>query len=171
MTFAVDVDVIDRVAKVPAPLPPPFDPQTPPGLRGTLTSKPKLAPVPGDEPPFNPATDLILTLHFTGPSITPDFFPYDLNALAGRVRYDGTQVRVEKFTAKHGTSQWALDAGEVRFFKDGRVWGNFGKLDVTPIVPDEKFIAALPARTPCDMLRCCCRNWISFCVGLMTPIP
>jgi hypothetical protein len=96
------------------------------------------------DPPFNPATDLTMTMQFTGPSITPDFFPYDLDGLTGRVRYDGTQVRVEKFTARHGLSQWALDAGEVRFFKDGRVWANIGQLDVTPVGLDEAFLKALP---------------------------
>lgn len=144
MTFAVDVDVIDRVAAVPEPLPPPFNPHTPPGLRGTLTARPKLRPAETSDPPFNPVTDLKLTLHLTGPSIMPDFFPYLLDEVSGRVRYDGTQVKVEKFTARHGPSLWALEAGEVRFFEDGRVWSNIGRIDVTPLTIDEAFLTALP---------------------------
>lgn len=140
ITFAVDVEILDRAGATPALLPPPFRSQIPPGLRGSLMSRAK----PGAPPPFNPATDLTLTLHFTGPSITPDFFPYDLDAVAGRVRYDGTQVRVEKFTAKHGASRWALEAGEVRFYDGGRVWANIGKLDVTPMLIDDEFLKALP---------------------------
>ena len=117
-----------------------------PGVQGALTSLPRISGLATEPTPFNPATDLTLTLNFAGPSITPDFFPYDLDAVAGRVRYDGTQVRVEKFTAKHGASRhWALDAGEVRFFKDGRVWANIGQLDVAPMVADEAFLKALPA--------------------------
>lgn len=143
ITFAVEVDVMDRAAATPRILPVPFQPQRPPALNSMLTSR--LKPAEAEVPTFNPATDMMLTLHFAGPSITPDFFPYDLDEVSGRVRYDGTQVRVEKFTAKHGASKWGLEAGELRFFDDGRIWGNFGRLDVSPFIADQEFLAALPA--------------------------
>jgi hypothetical protein len=142
MTFAVDVTIADRVAAVPVPRLPPYDPLTTPALQGLLAKRAKSGePV---DVPFNPATDLVLMLNFTGPSITPDFFPYDFDRVAGHVRYDGTQVRVEKFTAEHGLSKWALDAGEIRVFPDGRIRANLGKLDVAPLVADQAFVAALP---------------------------
>ncbi|CAN5414031.1 hypothetical protein BH11PLA2_BH11PLA2_27210 [soil metagenome] len=142
MTFAVDVNIADRVAAVPVPRLPPFNPLQPPAIQGLLTKRAKTDDA--EDVPFNPATDLAMTLNFTGPSVTPDFFPYDLDKVAGRVRYDGTQIRVEKFTASHGESNWALDAGEVRVFPDGRVWANIGRLDIAPFTADKAFASALP---------------------------
>jgi hypothetical protein len=139
ITFAVDVNIADRVAAVPTPKPAPFDPLRPPGL---LTNRAKKAEA--DEVPFNPATDLALMLNFTGPSITPDFFKYSLDRVAGQVRYDGARVTVAKFSAWHGESQWTLAAGEIRTGADGKVWSNLGQLNVAPLVFDDAFLTALP---------------------------
>ena len=91
------------------------------------------------DPPFDPTTDLKLTLNFRGPGITPDFFQYPLDDVAGRVRFDGKEVRVEQMTAVHGESKWGLAAGEVRLYDAGQVWANLGRLEVNPLVADAAF--------------------------------
>jgi hypothetical protein len=117
LTFGIDAEVIDHI---------PPDPASP-------------------DPPFDPATDLKLTINFRGPTVTPDFFPYEFADLAGVVRYQGSVVDLVNVTARHGKSRWALDAGDVRFGPNGSVWANLGGVTASPIVPDATFLAAVPA--------------------------
>ncbi len=128
VTFGARVEIIDRHRPDPAP--------------GPLQVAARL---PG-EPPFDPTTDLRLILNFEGPTVTPKFFPYALNDLSGLVRYHGGQVKLERFAAKHGPSQFGLDAAEVRFGPNDEVWANLGGLKLRPLVPDADFLTALPGR-------------------------
>ncbi len=140
LTFAVDADVIDRIER------PKSD-----RARGPMAARSDdpygrlmaLAKSSG-ESTFDPATDLKLAFNFEGPTVTPEFFPYRMDELAGRLKYDGTRVKLEKLVARHGASKLALDAAEVRFYDDGRIWANLGQLDVAPLVMDDKLVAALP---------------------------
>jgi hypothetical protein len=127
VTFGADVEIIDRAAPEPA---------APLQVAATL---------PG-EPPFDPTTDLRLTLNFKGPSVTPEFFRYHLHDLSGILRYQGGEVRLDRFTARHGRSQLALDAAEVRFGDGGEVWANLGRATVSPLVLDADLLAALPRK-------------------------
>ncbi len=98
------------------------------------------------EPPFDPATDLRLAFNFKGPTVTPDFFRYELNQLAGVLRYHNGRLELWKLTARHAASELKLDAGEVRFADGGGVWANLGGVSVTPLVPDAALLKALPGK-------------------------
>ena len=128
VTFGADVEITDR--------------QRPDPPAGPLRVS---ATLPG-EPPFDPVTDLRLALNFRGPTITPEFFRYALTDLAGVLRYQGGKVDLARFAARHGPSQFGLDAAEVRFGPGGEVWANVGNLSLRPLVPDADFLAALPGK-------------------------
>lgn len=140
LTFAVDVDVTDRFER---PKPNRGGPMLTSYQRGSYGQLVALAKSPS-ESTFDPATDLKLSFNFEGPSVTPEFFPYRMDELAGRLKYDGTRLKLERMAARHGASKLGLTAAELRFYDDGRVWANLGQLDVAPLVMDEKLLGALP---------------------------
>jgi len=119
LSFAADVELIDRAA-------------------------------PADQPelhrPINPAEDLRMTFNFSGPTITPTFFPYAMSELAGWLEYKNNRIDLAHVTARHGETRLALGAGEVRFFTDGVVWANLGALSVKPLVADAALLRALPGQ-------------------------
>ncbi|MFO0935140.1 MAG: hypothetical protein U0798_01325 [Gemmataceae bacterium] len=98
----------------------------------------------GPEPEYDADRDLKLTVNFKGPTITPDFFPYEITNLAGVFRYEGNGIDLHHFSGQHGNSQLALDAGEVRLRPDGTVWANLGGVTATPLIVGKDFLAALP---------------------------
>lgn len=142
MAFEVDVEIADRTGPPGGGRPAgPVAAAGGPVARLAARAREPAAPA---DPPFNPATDLKMALSFRGPTVTPDFFKYQLDGLAGRVRFDGDEVRVDRLTAAHGESKWSLAAGEVRLYDGGRVWANLGRLEVAPVVADRAFLDALP---------------------------
>lgn len=145
LTFGADVEIIDRGASSTPTAPTPVPMVRQPVTTGPLGILPVVAALPG-EPPFDPAADLTLTVNFQGPSVTPNFFPYDLDQLAGVLRYQGGKVDLARFTARHQESKLALEAGEIRFGPVGEIWANLGNLTMQPIVVDEDLIDAFPPR-------------------------
>ncbi|MCS6863733.1 MAG: hypothetical protein RMJ56_06570 [Gemmataceae bacterium] len=119
ITFEADVEVIDR-----AP-----DPRTPQRI-----------------PPLDPANDIQLSLKFSGPTITPTFFPYELTETSGVLDYHKNRLQFTHLAGRHGTSRVKLAAGEVRFFPQGMVWANLGGLEAKPLVVDEALVKALPGK-------------------------
>lgn len=104
-------------------------------------------PRPGAEPPpFDPAADLKLAFNFAGPAVTPAFFPYALTDLRGLLKYQHGRVGLEYLSGRHGDARVELDAGEVRFYPDGAVWANLGRMKVAPLVADADLLTALPAK-------------------------
>ncbi len=139
LTFAVDVLATDRFEK-----PKPARTGGPKAVgAGPYAQLVALAKAPADAG-FDPTTDLTLTFNFEGPTVTPEFFPYRMDELAGRLKYEGDRVKLEKMTARHGGAKLALAAAEVRFCDDGRVWANLGQMDLAPLVVDDDLLAALP---------------------------
>jgi hypothetical protein len=138
LTFAVDLAVIDRAA------PPKKETLGPTALKIASPVDQLASAVRTPEPAFDPATDLTLAFNFEGPSVTPEFFAYRMDELAGKLRFDGTRVKLEHLVARHGPSRLGLNAAEVRLYDDGRVWANLGKLDVAPLVVDDALLDALP---------------------------
>ncbi len=136
ITFGADLEILDRE--------PPIPPHTP--VAATVPAAFPVAAALPAEPPFDPVTDLKLTLNFRGPGVTPTFFPYEFENLAGILRYGGGKVDLARFSAKHGESRWTLDAGEVRFADHGEVWANLGQLSATPLLLDDTFRSALPGK-------------------------
>jgi hypothetical protein len=134
LTFGADVEVWDRS---------PSNPQ--PGLAVSTNPGEVAAKLPA-EPPFNPTRDLRLALNFKGPTITPNFFAYDLHQLEGVLRYHGGRVELSNFSAKHGPSTLKLEAGEVLFPEGGEVWANLGGIAIQPLVADAAFLKALPGK-------------------------
>lgn len=115
-TFGIEAQILDRI---------PDNPATP-------------------ELPFDPTTDLKLTVNFSGPTFTPVFFPYEFTDVSGVVRYQASTVDLVHFSGRHDRSRWALDAGEIRFAPDGAVWANLGGLTASPVLADATFTNALP---------------------------
>lgn len=98
----------------------------------------------GPDPGFDPDRDLKLTVNFKGPTVTPDFFPYELTNFSGLLRYEGRGVDLLQFAAVHGTSKVTLDAGQIRFRPNGTIWANLGGIAANPLVFDDAMQAALP---------------------------
>jgi hypothetical protein len=119
LTFGADVEVMDRG---PSPSRPEFD------------------------PPFDSASDLKLTFNFSGPTITPSFFKYEMTDLAGWLEYRNGRLDLAHFTAHHGPTVVKLAAGDVRFYPDGAAWANLGGLEMKPFVTDAAFLNALPGK-------------------------
>jgi hypothetical protein len=119
VTFTADLDIVDR---------------------GPHSSSPD------HDPPFNPASDLKLAFHFSGPTVTPSFFPYEINELMGWLEYRGGRVDLAHFTGRHGESTLKMNAGEVRFYPDGVIWANLGGLELKPVLADAAFLKSLPLK-------------------------
>ncbi len=118
--FTADVHVLDRA--------PPQPPDAP-------------------EPPFDPTTDLKLTMRlWGGPSICPSFFPYPLQDLSGWLEYKNGRLELAYWQGRHGETSVKLEAAEVRFFPDGSLWANVGQIVVQPLRVDAALLAALPRR-------------------------
>jgi hypothetical protein len=101
---------------------------------------------PDREPTINSTTDLKLRFDFSGATVTPTFFPYELNDFSGSLTYKEGQVLLKSFTAWHGDSRLKLASGETRFYSDGIVFADLYGLDVKPLIADEQFIKALPSK-------------------------
>ncbi len=122
--------------------------------RGKLTFTANLelierAPIidqPNREFRIDPETDLKLTFTFSGATVTPTFFPYDLSDFSGWLEYKEGCVKLANLSAKHGDSRVKLASGETRFYKDGSVWANLINLEVRPVIVDEALIKALPGK-------------------------
>ena len=119
LTFVADVEVLDR-----APHP----------------SHPDISP------PLDPTTDVKVTFGFSGPTVTPKFFPYELTDFSGWLEYKNNRLDVAHMAARHGVSRVKLEAGEVRFYPDGAIWANLGGIEVKPCVADAALKKALPGK-------------------------
>ncbi len=119
VTFAADLELIDRA--------PPLD-------------------HPDFDPPINPATDLKLTFNFSGPTVTPSFFPYEMTDFAAWLEYKNGRVDVAHVAGRHGETRVKLAAGEIRLYPDGTVWANLGGLEMKPFVADAALLKALPGQ-------------------------
>ena len=97
-----------------------------------------------EKPAFHPATDLKLTLHLAGLSLTPRFFPYELKEVSGWLEYKNGRVELAHWQARHGPTRCRLQAAEVRFFPDGSVWANLGQLEAQEVQVDAELLQALP---------------------------
>lgn len=97
-----------------------------------------------EEPPFQPATDLKLTIQLAGPTLVPRFFPYELQEVSGWLEYKNGRVDMAHWQARHGSCRWRLQAAEVRFFPDGSLWANLGSLEVQGLSADADLLRALP---------------------------
>lgn len=117
LTFAADVDVLERVGT---------------GVR--------------PDPAFDPANDIRLTFSFSGPTIQPKFFAYEMTDVSGWLEYKNNRLDVAHFAARHGASRVKLAAGDIRFYPDGAVWANLGGIEMKPLVPDAALKKALPGK-------------------------
>ncbi|HSQ56924.1 MAG TPA: hypothetical protein VLM40_14380, partial [Gemmata sp.] len=119
VTFTSDIEIIDRA---------------PP------------AEQPDFDPPLNPATDVKLTFNFSGPTVTPTFFPYELSDLAAVLEYKNSRVFCEQIAARHGATRLKIEAGEVLLYQDGALWANVGRIEMQPFVADDALLKALPGQ-------------------------
>ncbi len=101
---------------------------------------------PGEEPPFHPASDLKLRFDFSGPTVTPSFFPYEVSDLSGWLEYKNGRVNLAHFAGWHGKSRLKLGEGEVRLYPDGVVWAELNGLDVKPLIAEPALLKAVPAK-------------------------
>lgn len=119
ITFTADIDLIDRA---------------PPLNR------------PDFDPPINPTTDLRLTFNFSGPTVLPSFFPYELTDFTAGVEYKNGRVEATRLAGRHGETRVQLADADVRFYPDGVIWANLGGLEVKPVIADAAFLRALPGK-------------------------
>lgn len=101
---------------------------------------------PDHDPPINPVTDLKLTFTFSGPTVTPTFFPYEMTDLSGWLEYKNGEVVANHVAARHGLSRLKMDAAKILTYPDGTVWANLGGIGVAPVISDEALIRALPSQ-------------------------
>ena len=138
VTFGTELELIDRNGSVPEP--------RPAGQPGLLAGPVVPAAAISTDLGFDPVSDLKMILNLQGIGVTPEMFPYPLDDLSGVAWYQGGQVGLRDFSARHGAGKWGLAGGEVRFADTGEVWARLDKLTASPLVPDAEFVAALPAR-------------------------
>jgi len=103
---------------------------------------------------LNAPEDLEMSMGFAGGSIRPNFFPYALSDVAGRVAYAKGRVDLREFRGKHGRSELTLPYTEILFRASGGYWADVRDAHVTPMVIDDDFLQALPLglRTSCEDL-------------------
>jgi hypothetical protein len=92
--------------------------------------------------PHKPEVEL--DVRARGCSIRPDFFKYAIRDLTGKVRYTKRWVMLDDMQGRHGESVLALKEGLVFLKEGGGVWAQLGRLQGTPLVPDDEFLKALP---------------------------
>lgn len=119
LTFTTDIDLIDRA---------------PPLNRPDVSQ------------PINPITDLRLTFNFSGPTVTPSFFPYELTDFTAGLEYKNGRVEVSRATGRHGETRVQVAEADVRLYPDGVVWASLGNIEVKPVVADAAFLRALPGK-------------------------
>jgi hypothetical protein len=119
ITFTTDIDLIDRAAPL---------------------NRPDV------HQPINPITDLRLTLNFSGPTVTPSFFPYELTDFTAGLEYKNGRVEVTRVAGRHGETRVQVAEADVRFYPDGVIWASLGNIEVKPVVADTAFLRALPGK-------------------------
>jgi hypothetical protein len=147
LTFEADVEVIDRPppagGRPPAPsgVPPPALPSAQPNPGRAADGRT------GGDPPVDLTNDMKLTFtRFSGLSVTPTFFPYEVTDVSGRLEYKNNRLEVAYLAGRHGGSDVKVNAGEVQFYPDGTVYANLGGVEMKPLVPDETLKKALPGK-------------------------
>jgi hypothetical protein len=88
--------------------------------------------------------DIELTVQARRCTVRPDFFKYAFRDITGQVRYTKRWVILDDMQAKHGKSDWGLKEGLVYLKEGGGVWAQLGRLQGTPLVPDDDLLRALP---------------------------
>lgn len=81
-----------------------------------------------------------------GCAITPKFLPYRLNDLSGQFKLNGTRLVMDQVTARHDASQFSLERGVVDLRLGGGFYADLQDLRANPMVPNEDFLKALPAK-------------------------
>jgi hypothetical protein len=104
----------------------------------------------GDQPP-EVETDITAL----GCAVKPQFFPYLLEDLTGRIHYAKRWVQVENIKARHGSSVLTLERGQIFVYPEGGVWADITNLHGNPLVPDCDLLYALPpsVRSACEAVR------------------
>ncbi len=139
ITFAADVEVTDRAAALPT-------------VRVAKLPANSVIPAAGTDvgiahaPALDPANDIKLTLLFSGPTVKPTFFAYELTELSGWLEYKNNRLDLAHVAARHGPSRVKLDAGHIRFYPDGSTWSNIGGIEMKPLIPDAALRQALPGK-------------------------
>jgi hypothetical protein len=88
--------------------------------------------------------DIDVSVSVDGCSLKPRFFPFDLNQLAGDVRYTRDQVFLTGMTARHGPSLLRMERAKVALRPGGGFQGWFYGVRGDPLAPDADFVGALP---------------------------
>ena len=127
--------------------------------RGTLTFA---ARVERTESGDGAGADWSAVARFAGPAVTPAAFPVEWTDLAGVARLRPGKLEFGRLTAKHGQTDLAVDAADIRFPADGGVWANVGPARVGPVALDGDVVAALP-----ESVRAAVADWhLTGAVGL-----
>lgn len=96
---------------------------------------------------------LDLDVDVRGCGIRPRFLPYQLNDLSGVFKFSGNRLTLDQVTARHGESRFSLERGVIDMRPGGGFYADFQDLRANPMLPNDDFLNALPAK-----LRQCCRQ-------------
>jgi hypothetical protein len=91
-----------------------------------------------------PVPDVDITMWPQRCSIKPQFFPYALHDVQGKVRFANRWVTIDDFHACNGNTQWKVTRGYTYLKPEGGTYSILNGLEANPLVPDPEFLAALP---------------------------
>lgn len=100
---------------------------------------------------MKPPSKLTITCHhFEVDSVKPSFFPYELTHVSGSMLFSDGRVIVNALEAHHHDSRLQLGAPNhpcvIVPKTGGGLWARVVNLRLTPFVPDEELLSALPLR-------------------------
>lgn len=109
-----------------------------------------------DVPHKDHKPEIDLSLLARGCTIRPDFFKYTIRDVIGKIRYAKHWVILEDLHGRHGASSITLKDGVAYLKEGGGVWVQLGRLQGTPLAPDDELLDAMP---PCLTRACRCLQW------------
>lgn len=77
-------------------------------------------------------------------SIRPDFFPYELTNVRSNFQFAAGRLVVQELEASHGPTRVKLGPCDLILKPGGGLWAQANDLSVSPMVPDDELVAALP---------------------------
>jgi hypothetical protein len=117
------------------------------GPRGRLNLSARITNVEHTAPPNAPKAPGEMEIVFErlqADALLPEFMPYELTHVSTAGRYSGNRFTFSEFRARHGSSRLLIGPTMLAVKPEGGMQVRFERIQLTPIVPDEEFLGALP---------------------------
>ena len=118
------------------------------GPRGRLGFTAQITQIDKAAPPNMPKPPNELEIAFNqmhADSIMPDFLPYELTDVSTGFQFSRNAVTITELIGRHGAARVQIGPSKIMMKPAGGIWGNFHNLQITPLIPDEDFLRALPS--------------------------